>query len=345
MPVSMYSTREMLKVLRQAKRPKTFFLDTFFKGEQTHKSREVDIDIVRGKRRLAPFVSPRGEGVKFERQGFTTETFKPPYVMPFDALDADDLLDRLPGETLYDSEMGPAQREAYHLGQMLAEFDDAITRREEWMAAMALTTGEIPVVGDGVDHVINVLMDPNHKDVLAGNDLWSDQDNSNPILKLKEYKIKILQDSGLAPDIVVMGEDAIDAFVAHPKVKEEMNLRRVDNGSINPRMLPDGVMYWGYVASVGADIYSYYEWYIDDTDGQEYPMMPSKKILMGSTKARATRHYGVIQDIEAGVQMVGKRYPKSWTTPKPSARWVMLQSSPLPVPHQIDAFLTATVLD
>ena len=74
----------------------------------------------------------------------------------------------------------------------------------------------------------------------------------------------------------------------------------------------------------------------------EKPLMPVDKVLMGNPAARTQRQYGAIQDLDALASV--PRFPSSWIKKDPSARFVMLQSVPLPSLHQVDAFLCADVL-
>lgn len=78
------------------------------------------------------------------------------------------------------------------------------------------------------------------------------------------------------------------------------------------------------------------EWYLDDT-GVEQPMIPENMLLLGADDARTARHYGAIHDLDASAAV--RYFPKSWTMEDPSVRFVMLQSAPLVIPHQIDAFM------
>ena len=80
--VSLFKTRTLTAAINQRKSPTTLILATFFKGEEVFDTEEVDIEIIKGKRRLAPFVAPVMEGKLVESEGRTMKTFKPPYVKP-----------------------------------------------------------------------------------------------------------------------------------------------------------------------------------------------------------------------------------------------------------------------
>jgi hypothetical protein len=342
MPVDLFDTRTMLEAVRQIQPVRTFLRDTFFTNRRTFDTEYVDVDIVKGKRRMAPFVNPRMAGKVVERLGYQTHTYKAPMLSPKLPTTAEQLLKRLPGEPLY-SGMSPEDRAAEQLGRDLAELDEIITRREEWMCAQALFNGQIHIVGEGVDEIIDFQL--TNREALAGTALWSDA-NSNPLADLKRWRQTIIKESGFNPDIVIMASDVVDAFLGNTKVKELLDLRLVDTGQINPQTLPNGATYIGRIAEVGVNVYSYDEWYLDD-DGTEKPMVPAKTVLMASTTARFDLLYGAyIEHVEGGgVQVYDiPRVPRSWVEKDPSVRWVQMISRPLPVPQHIDSLYVATVL-
>lgn len=344
MPVDMFETRTMMQALEEMKPPRTFLLDSFFRNSQTFGTEAVDVDIVKGKRKLAPFVSPLHEGKVVKREGYSTETFKPPYLKPKRATRAQNFLQRQPGEAVYAGSLTPQQRAARELGKDLTELRESIIRREEWMASQALTTGKVTVSGDGVEAEVDFQMDATHLVTLSGTDLWTDA-GSDPIAKLRAWKRMCAQDSGVAPDRVIFGASVVDAFFHNAKVKDLLDNRRIEIGTIKPSELPDGVTHLGYFADPGVDIFTYDEWYLDDA-GNEQPMVPVDSIIMGSTRAKTVRAYGAIQDVDAiGAGLFEAQYfPKSWVQQDPSARFVMVQSAPLVIPTQIGAFMKAKVV-
>lgn len=341
MAVDIFQTRVMLRALEQMYKPKMFLRDTFFKEVKTSNSRHVDIDIMKGKRRLAPYVSPLMEGKLVERVGFETKTYEPPYVKPKMVSTATEFLNRSLGEHIYAGNKTPAQRAREAMGKDLRTLNEEVDRLEESQAASVLDNGIVTAIGDGVNATIDFGMDATHKVTLTGNALWTDETNANPILNINQWKRLCAKDSGLVPDAVIMGATAWDNFVKHPKTKTALDTRRIDLGIIDPRMLPSGAQYMGYLKEAQVDVYTYDEYYLNSS-AVLTPMVNVKKVLMGSTKARAIRHYGAIQDLEALASV--SRFPKSWIKQDPSVRYVMIQSAPLMGLHQVDAFLAATVI-
>jgi len=339
MAIDLFETRTMLRTMEQLFTPRTFFLDKFFQEENVADTEHVDIDVVKGKRRLAAFVNPLKQGKQVEKLPFTTNSYVPPYVKPKRVTTAEDLLKRDPGQHLYLAR-DPQDRAMERLAKDLVELSEDIVRREEWMAAQVLTTGKIPILGDGVNVTIDFFMEASHLPVLAGADLW-DAGTSDPLQDLRDWRRIIVKDSGVNPDTVVMGHLAFDEFIKHTKVKDALDTRRIDLGLIRPETLPNGTQFIGDLGEIGAAIFVYDEWYLD-TSAVLQTLMPEKKVLFGSTRARSVRQYGAIKDVRATVPV--RMFPKSWIVEDPSARLLMVQSAPLPSLHQPDAFLTATVL-
>ena len=118
---------------------------------------------------MAAFVHPRVGGKVLKASGYKTESYKPPLVNPCDITTADRYMTRMPGEDLYSGET-PAQRSAQQLMEEYSRLNDATTRREEWMAVQAIVTGQVPVVGEGVNEIIDFGF--TNKVTLEGTKQW-----------------------------------------------------------------------------------------------------------------------------------------------------------------------------
>jgi len=264
MSIDLYTTREMMEAMEYMPPVRSFLLDTFFPSIETHTAEYVDIDIQVGSRKLAPFVSPLEEGKVIDREGYTTATFKPPYVKIKRNYTTADVFQRLPGETIYQGGVTARQRADRQLANDLAEMRMMIQRREEWMAAQALTDGKITVSGDGVDAEIDFWISgisrPSGRATyqVDASTKWMDggtisTTESLIIEDLRGWKRDMMQDSGLVPRIGICGIDVATALLHHDGTKELLDNRRVSMGEIRPDMLPNGVEYLGNL--VGIDFY------------------------------------------------------------------------------------------
>jgi major capsid protein E len=343
MAVDMYDTRTMTRALEQMKPVRTFLRDTIFGDTENHVSRYVDIDIQKGNRRIAAYVSPKLEGKVVRREGFETKTYEAPYTKEKMITSATELQNRPMGMDMYAGAMTPGEAAQRQLGKDLRTLDERIIRLEEVQSSEAIQTGKVTVSGEGIDFVVDFGMSGTHLPTLLLTARWSDLANSDPLGNLRDWSDIVSQDSGMVPRDIIVGKDAMRNFVRNTSVQAILNNRRITMGDIKPELLPAGVRYWGYLDEVGLDVWEYTEWYYDVGTSSELPMIDPDKVVMWARGARATRHYGAVQDLKAGINFVGARFAKSWEEEDPSARFVMVQSAPLVAPHQIDGFLCATV--
>ena len=192
---ALHDTFQMITTLQQMKEPFTFILDTVFQETNVSDAEHVQIDIEKNDRHLAPFVNPLAEGHVISRDVYQTDTIKPAYLKPKMPSSAADLLQRAAGENPY-SAMTVEERAAQMMVKDLAEMRRRITRRMEWMAAQQLTTGLVPVVGDGVSVTIDIRYNANN--VFANTDLiangW-DQAGTLPLDDLDDVRLRVAHGS------------------------------------------------------------------------------------------------------------------------------------------------------
>ncbi|AZV46859.1 hypothetical protein C3L23_06105 [Nautilia sp. PV-1] len=334
--VNLFETRELIAAANQIPAATTFLQDTFFGKEETSESEVVDVVVKKGKRKLAPFVSPKIAGKIVKGAEKRVSSYKPAYIKEKWATEATDIIANS-NTVFYADAQSAVDRAAEKLADEIAEHKENIARRIEWMAAQVLTTGKINVIGDGVNDVIDFNFDGDQ--ILALSDNTWDTDGVDPIKMMREWRRERGQASGIAPNVAVMGFDAMNAFL--DRIGDKLDLRRIDRGQINPEALPGDVTYWGYIPELATDIYSYEGTYVDENGDTQYFVDP-KGVIYGSNKTSSKRIYGAIRDIKA--LYATKIFTKSWEVEDPSARFVLMQSAPLVVPVEVDAFMFAKVL-
>lgn len=346
--IDIYRPRYMAQVVRQAPPVHTFFLRQFFTNIVTFPTDRVDIDIVKGDRRMAAFVHPRIGGEVLSDEGYQTESYKPPLVNPCDITTADNYMQRFPGEDIY-SERTPAERAARKLMEEYNRLNDATTRREEWMAVQAIVTGKIPVVGKGINEVIDFGL--TNKTTLSGTARWG-QSAAKPMDNLEEWADKVSINGFANVDMAIMGKKAIKAFLDDEKVLKMMDNRRVAWGEFRPQDLPGGVRYYGHLNSPSLDIYGYNEVYLDNwtTPGssETKPLVPDGSVILISSNPNYTMAYGACTYIDdttkRWVTSETERLFRSYVEHNPDRRMVEIQAKPLPIPNRADSWMSATVL-
>lgn len=325
------STKEMIAVVSEIGRPKTFFMSTFFPKVKTTLAKKVEIEFKKGKRSMAPFVAPRIGGKVIERDGYNTKEFEPPKIAPERPLTVDELENKAFGENVY-SLKSADEREADILAEDLVELDNTITRREEWMCRCAMMEGKVVAKGEGFEKEIDFGFE--NLITLIGEALWTNE-NSDPIGLFEKYRRIQIKDTGHAPDIVLLGEEAGPLFEQHPKVQAYFDKKDMNMGKIEPSIISDSVTFIGKINKLGLEIYTYDEWFLDD-DGTEKPMMPKDKILIGK-KGIHKMVYGSVTQIEdeGSVTYEGSRVPKKIVDSKNELITTRLTAKPVPVPEDV----------
>ena len=348
--VDLLTTHEMLQAIETVGRPRTFLKDTFFPKEKTFVTESVLFDVKKGRRRMAPVVAPRVGGITVGREGFETKEIKAPRVAPQRPMTIDDLMNRGFGEQL-NSRKTPAQRQVELTADDLQDLNDYIARREEWMAAQTLFEGKVILKGrvsDSDDRVIEQVVDYGftNKVTLSGTSMWS-EDASNIVTQVRAWRLRVTKATGVAPDTLLLGEDAVTAYLNNKNLQKLMDNRRMNMAEVNPRIQDDAVTFLGKLPGLGIEIYSYDEWYLDD-EGEEKPYIPAGAALLVKAGSGAFAYGAVTQMDESTRRLTtteGRAVPKRWTDVENDTTMLRLTSRPVPMPTDVDGWLVAQVVE
>lgn len=344
--VSIYEPRTMGRIVSKLPPVRTFFRSTFFKHEETFVTKNVDVDFVKGTRKVAPFVSRLIGGKIVPNTGYSTKTYTPPLVAPEKVTTVDDLLQRQPGENPF-SGRTPAERAVVKMAQDFTELRDQIARREELMCCQSIFTGTIPVIGDGVNEIIDFGF-TNKETITTATKKWTNA-ASDPIEDLKRWHETVQKTGFVNCDMCVMGSDVAKAFINHEKVMKQLDVKNYNLAVIQPKQLPNGVTYIGTIHEIGLDIYKYNEWYLDDwtvpETPEEKPLVPVDTLALLSSTVNYSMYYGAITLIDEATSnfrtVEGKYVADTWAKRKPARRFLNLSSAPLCVPHDVDSWFVA----
>lgn len=341
--VDLYTPRTLAEVVKTTPPVRTFLRDRFFTNVKTFPTKRVDIDIVKGNRKMAAFIHPMVGGEIVQAEGYETKSYAPPLINPATISTADQLLERLPGEDMYSGKT-PADRAAEKLIEEYNQLNDMTTRREEWMAAQVLTTGQLKVKGKGVDEVIDFGL--TNKTTLASTKKWG-ASAADIWGNLKDWKQQVSRNGFANANMVIMGKAAADAFMADATVAKLLDNRRIEIGAIKPEEMEGGLTYYGHLNLPGVDIYGYDEVYLDDETGETKPLIPDNVVLMIPSAASFMRAYGLctyLDDAGAWHRAETDRLLRTYVEHRPDRRFIELQTHPLLIPDKIDSWFAATVL-
>lgn len=332
-----YTTREMIEAIELTPPVRMFLTRTFFPHENTHITEKAEFDVRRGKRIMAPFVSPRIGGKVITRQGFQTREIHTPRLAPERVLTVDDISNRAFGENIY-SRRTPSEREDEILARDYKELDESIQRRLEWMSRGVLFDGKLIVVDEdaGVDFQVDYGF--NNIVVLTSDNYWR-LPVVDPMLLLRRQHRKIIRETGKAPNVLIFAPDLIDCFVDNPFVKEAMDIRNMKNIVIEPRMVDDALTFYGKIAELGLEIYSYGEYFLND-EGREESVIPSGACLMAHSEGEGAVEYGLITQMEDKKfrSYEAKQVPKIYCDDKSEVKTFRLTSRPLPRPYDVQSW-------
>jgi hypothetical protein len=357
--MDVYSTASLIAMVASLHRRHAFMLDVFF-GQIVPPTgqREIYFDVENDILSVAPFVSPLKEGKPVTERGFQTKSFTPAYIKPFMALDPLAPVTRSINEPLLGN-LTPQQREEARVARGLNDLIDITFRRLELMAIDAIDDGVNTVTGEGYDAVaVNYGRASAHTKALTSTARWGESGVS-PVDDLDDWLQLVATATGVQPDRVVMDPLAWKLYSADAKFKERRDstlLVLPGEGTQGTPGLSTGSIGGKRKAVLDSqvEIWVYQQQYKNDA-GSTVNMIPDYSVYIGTSDPRCqgVRHFGTILDPELGYsaeQLVDPESgaimwfaPKSWTTPNPAQRFLMVQCAPLTALTRPNATLRARV--
>ncbi|MGE5490079.1 MAG: major capsid protein, partial [Actinomycetota bacterium] len=312
--------------------PTKFLRNRFFGREFTFATPHVDIDLVMPKRGMAPFVHPSLPGKATASQGFTMKTYVPPTLKPNKIITPEHLGTRLPGATIYDESPDVQLALASLIGERIAEINDEIAFRCEWMAAQALFTGSIPVVGEGYNQTIDFGLLNTHNITLLNAAKW-DQNTSTPWTDLQSACRLNRDDGQVVSDTAVFGSNAWALFrdwLSTEANKKYLDMVNMQLGMVSPTPVDKYTTYCGTIrdADMVLDLFTYSAQYLDGADNMQ-PYVPADEVFIGSTQATGNQElYGGIQSLYVPSGKT-KLFIDSQAKKNPESIEILPQSKPL----------------
>lgn len=346
LPLVGTETIDLVDLVADLKTPRSALLDRYFSTAVTFDTDMVQVEVEKGRRTIAPLVSPLVPGRVQQRAAHETRLIKPAYVKPKTVFDPTTTpVERALGEPIAGN-LSAEERVNRALQQAMEQQDRQILRREEVMAAEVLRTGKLTLAGEDyptttVDFQRDASLSPA---TLAGGELWS---AATPKIaaKLEALAKLVRKVSGVNPIDVIMGDDAFSAFIEDAGVKGQLDNRAIVGSQLTPGTeVAEGLTFHGVFNR--RNMFTYSGWYVDPLDNTEKELWPAKVIAMvsgGDQGLRGRRFYGAIRDPKAGFRPLA-RFPKIWTDEDPAVTWLMTQSAPLVAPLRPDATLSVQVL-
>lgn len=358
---SLWDTRRSLGVLR-ARKADSFYFDQFFTNEIRSTDAWIDFEkLPILKRKLAPFVLPRGRGRGVWEDSQKAYRFKPGYIKVEETIDPEMPLTFQPGMgSVFDANnITDAQRHDLIRAAMLAAMDDAVDRRIHWMRAQAVINGTYTMKYDsGEEFVINLQRAGTHTVTLGSGSRFGDSGVS--IVDFINSMVDRMNDAefgGLVRKITMSSKVAKlmrkdTEFLSHLDINIKGGNITFERGLVTGAPNGGKTYKFGEMMVGGASGYTIELWvndetYIDPTTGTSTRYLADHQMLFTADPSDMIGYtaYGKIVDPEAGYQAIPK-FPKNYEHREGDllTEYMNIKSAPLAVLINPDATLLANVI-
>lgn len=344
-------TMTLIEVVPSLLKPSNFLLDRFFGSIAMSQTEKVAIDVEIGKRRMAPLCSPLVAGKLVEGRRMQTNEIVPAYIKDLRTPDLRKATRRAIGERIGGGDMTAAERAMANMTYEMEDQIDMVDRRLEWMAASALSSGTVTLVGEGFETtVVDFQRDAALTVTLAGSAVWGDAshidaqgNDTKPDQDLEDWATLVLQKSGAVVTDLVFTPLSWKLFKNSKNVKGAIFFPSLSpsGNEINPgTQVKTGAVYkgrWGQF-----DLWLYNDWFVDPVDNIEKPMFVDGTLILSGQEMNGVQAFGVVLDEDVGFPAIPYA-PKTWVEKNPGVRHLLMQSAPIVVPTRANASMRVKV--
>ena len=294
------STKRMLNAYIQMAGP-TMFLSGLFQSPAVnfHTTEEVEIDIIRSDEDVAIVIQDLSTGHRMNGDDlYTNKGFKPPIFKEAVALNAFDLLKRMPGQNPFESPNFRANLITRMFNSMV-KIESKIRRALELQASQVLQTGIVTLTDENGVTLYTLDYKPKATHFPTAGIAWGGG-TSVPLTDISALA-EVIRNDGLGdPDELIFGIDAWNAFQADATVKELLDNRRIDPGAIVPmEKRNNGGTYRGWIeiGNYRYDMWTYGGRYKHPQTGVKTPYIDGGKVVVRDSSGRLDATFGAIPNI------------------------------------------------
>lgn len=322
-------------------------LAMYFPTTMTFPTQEVMFEKVNKDVPMAAFVSPMSSGKPRKRKGSFTTSFQPAYIKATDTVDPSENLRRRPGEAI-GGELSPEERRLALKFDLLQDQEKSILQRLEVMCTDMMYDGACIIQGEDypTQHVDFGRRDENTI-TLSGAAKWDtvDPETYDPTVDIETWA----ENSKAAGSNLIFDKAGWAKFISFKAVRDKRDTTQrgettsIQTGpTIKRTAVEKSFQYKGMFGEYALWVYS---GEVMDLNGTKKTLARTKTLLIAPSSGEGTMAYGAIIDAEANAMGVVEtdRYPSNWFTKNPSVEWLQTQSSPVPVPDNVDNYVTVTL--
>lgn len=287
-----------------------FFYNRYFPTGDQFYSEEVLIEMMRGNRKIAPFIVPYVNGIPQEKSGYKTFKYEAPYIGLSTIITPKDLKNKAFGEDP-NSNRSPADRLDDLESDYTEDMRNKIFRTKELMCIELLMTGKLHIkqfatAEDVIKDRYTVwdiqFYDDSFRNQYVPTKLWASMTIQEKIKTLNDMA-RILKGKGITATDLVMGSNVSSDLFSDKEFLEYFDYKAVDFGAIAPEETPEGVTYHGTINILGVrlNFFTYDEKYTD-LRGHETSFIPPDAIFM-LKPAMGTTPHGEVTFVNADKSM------------------------------------------
>lgn len=298
------NTKRMISAYYQEPEPSAFFSGMFqSRPENIHSSESIEIDIIRSEEDVAIAVQDLSVGYRHNSTDlYTNKEFTPPIFKESVALNAFDLIKRMPGQDPFKSPDFRANVIARMFNGM-SKVQRKIERSIELQASQVMQTGQV-TLGDETGSALYALdYKPKASHFPNSGTAWGSATLAQKIADLTSLCDQIREDGLDDPDEIDMGIDAWENLIQTDGfVDKYFDAERANFGQITRMEKRGGGGIYRGVIELGnykLDIFTYNGRYKDPQTGVSTKFLDAAKVIVRCSNARLDKSFGAIPNIGA----------------------------------------------
>lgn len=301
------TTRRMIAAYLQMAEP-TLFLSGFFQSppQNFHSSEEVELDIVRGEEEVSIVVTDLSTGYRFNSTDiYTNKAFKPPIHKEAVAINAFDLIQRMPGDTPFENP-GFRANVITRIFAGIRQSESKIRRAIEQQASQVLQTGIVTLTDSNGVALYTLDFGPKATHFVTVGTAWSGA--GDPAADIRAISEVIRDDGKADPDQLLLGVTAWEAFIDNAAIQKRYDNRRIDQGTIAPmQMRGNGGAFRGVVeiGNYRYDIWTYGGRFKNAQTGVSTQYITPANCIVRASGGRLDATFGAIPNIGASLGVQG----------------------------------------
>lgn len=331
--------------INEIKSPNQFLRKLMFGNHETLPTETIEFSVFVGDREVAPFVQRDGEAIPVSGYNEVFYTVGAPNIRIKRPVRASELLfNRRPGTTIFQPSSAPIVSAAEaHVARDTKRLADLITNAEEYLCALAIRGVISYTAADESNFTITIPKPAGNNVTLST--FWDDPAGT-PSVNFLTAKQLCSNEVGLGVTHVILGSEAMAAFLANDEVKSLMDINNISAGALTlqSQFSDDGAIFLGVFC--GIQVWGYPR--TVKVKGVVTSLVRAKyaEFLCITPAAENTLYYGAIPDLDAfeGGTIQAERFSKSWIQPDPSVMQMLAHARPLPIPRRPGSIVSMKVV-